>query len=650
MSSIFKKIFAFLTILIFLFCITASIFGILLFHQAKEASIVIKENAKPIQIYDRENTLVSTDGFYYEYCPLSEISEDIVHAFVSVEDRDFYRHIGISFRRILSSAWKNLTSLQLSSGASTITQQYVKNAYLTNEKTFTRKLNEMALAIELEKKYTKDQIMEAYLNTILFGGNIYGIAMASKYYFNKTPKEVSLSQAAVLAGMIQMPNYYHPFQHPGETNERKNVVLKCMYEEEYIDTLDYEQAQKETVEQITEKGFINRQVNYLTPYLDYVFEHLPQQEGSIEEVHTYLDVDIQKQLYSILNNDYQLFNDDLLNCAIVVLDNRTYGIKALAGNRSFDHRVLDYAATIPLQPGSTIKPILDYAPAFEYLGYHPATLIVDEPYTYQDGTPIKNYDNQFLGTIPLRKALNDSRNIPAVKLFNEVGYQRAFEFAKKIGIEKQDTIYEADAIGGSSYGYTLLSLANAYQAFANLGYFKKVSAVSAIRYDISSYQNDENPQLVMQPSTAFLINTVLHDVFRGSSYDQTKTYMMAKTGQTNFDANTRQKYQIPSSATKDSLVIAYTKDLTIGIWVGYETIQKGQFLDYYKKNIPRTIMKLLMDEFAEENQYYPLIDDVSSCYITIYNNQVYLAKENGYLEYFQKGNEPLSYPDYQTPA
>ncbi|MDE5715345.1 MAG: hypothetical protein K2I42_04355, partial [Anaeroplasmataceae bacterium] len=345
-----------------------------------------------------------------------------------------------------------------------------------------------------------------------------------------------------------------------------------------------------------------------------------------------------------------IFNDNDLNCSIVVLDNQTYGIKAIAGNRSFHNKVLNYASDVLLQPGSTIKPLLDYAPAIEYLNYSPASIVLDEEYSYKDGTKLKNYDNNYLGYITLRKALSDSRNIPAVKLFNEVGYERAFQFVKKLGIEKNDTIYEADAIGGTTTGYTLLSLANAYQSFANLGYYKQASAISKIDYDIDTFSNSMKPKLVMKPTTAFLINTMLHDVFKDSSFDLEDTYLMAKTGQTNYDKNSLEKFKLPSNATKDSLLIAYTKDLTIGVWVGYEKLIEGKYLDYYKKNIPRTIMKMLLSTYAKKDQYYDEIEGITRQYITIYNNQPYLAKNNGYYEYFQEGNQPLTYPNYDFKA
>lgn len=646
MKSILNKFAIGITALTLIITIIGSIFGIILFHNAKNTSIFIRENTKPIYIYDNSGSLVSSDSLYYEYCSIQEVSPEIIHAVVAIEDNDFYKHPGISVPRIFHSIYQNITNHSIISGASTITQQYIKNTYLTNEKTFQRKINEIAYALELEKKYTKDQIMEAYLNTVLFGSNIYGIKMASRYYFDKSPKDITINEAAILAGMIQLPNYYNPLKNPQESTKRKNLVLRRMCEEGYISSSDYEYYTQIPVEDIVNKGFTNTKITYLTPYIDYLFTNLPENFDTITSIQTYLDPAIQKTLYSIMNNDYKLFNDDELNCAIVVLDNETYGVKAITGNRSYNERVISYASDVLLQPGSTIKPLLDYAPAIEYLNYNPATIIKDEEYSYQNGTRIKNYDNQYLGSITLRKALSDSRNIPAVKLFNEVGYEKAFQFVKNLGIEKKDTIFEADAIGGATTGYTLLSLANAYQAFANLGYYKKASPYKEINYELSTYKNDTPAKLVMKPTTAFMINSILHDVFKGSTFDQQSTYMMAKTGQTNYDQATIYKYNLPANATKDSLLIAYTKDLTIAVWVGYEQIKSGKYLDYYKKNIPRSIMKLLLDTFAKKGQYYVDIEGITKSYITIYEDQAYLAKENGYYEYFLEGTQPLTYPNY----
>lgn len=638
MKSIFKIIINTITLFIFIILSIISIAGGILFYKASNAFLPLKQGFDEFLIYDDKNNLVSSNNKNYSYASLADIDQNIINAFIAIEDKKFYKHNGFNTNRIIKTLYTNLTTGK-SAGASTITQQYVKNVYLTNEKTLERKINEIVLAIEIEKRYTKDQILEAYLNSILFGGNIYGIKSACEYYFNKPTNSVSISEAAYLAGMIQAPNYYNAYNNLLESNKRKNIVIKEMYNEGFISYDEYQKESSISLDSLLTKK--NGSNSYLSGYLDYIYDSI-NSYNEINKIYTYLDTNIQKDLYDIVSNKYNLFNDDNLNCAIVVLDNKTYGIKAMIGNRNQSQRVLSYAYDVLLQPGSTIKPILDYAPAFEYLSYSPATIIEDSEYTYSDGNVLRNYDHQYLGNITIRKALADSRNVPAVKLFNLVGHDKAFCFANKLGIYS-DEYYEADAIGGAKNGYTLLSLANAYLGFANLGYYKKASAIKEINYNSYNYINDESPKLVMKPTTAFLINNILHDVFKNSSYNLDNTYLMAKTGQTNYDNNTLKKYNIPDGSTKDSLLIGYTKDLCIGIWVGYNYIDSNNYLDRYKKNIPRSIMKLILGKYAQDNLYYDDIEGIEKRYIEIADNKAYLAKDNGYYEYFIAGTEPLSY-------
>lgn len=646
MKYIFKFIYITFTITTFILLLTGSIVGIITFNYYN-ASITLKQGYNQIKIYDNNNSIIGTDSIYYEYESIKNISEHIINAFVAIEDKNFYNHVGISPKRIIKSIYNNIVNNTIH-GASTITQQYVKNAHLTSEQTLKRKLNEMAISIILERKYTKDQIMEAYLNTILFGSNIYGIKMASMYYFNKEVKDIDINEAAYLAGLVKAPNRYDAYKNIVLADERKNLVLLEMKKANFITNSDYQYYINQSIDKHLTKGFTNKSSMYLNSYIDYLYSKI-ESNDDIKEIYTYLDLDIQKELYNITIDSYDLFNDDKLNCAIIVLDNNTYGVKALIGNRNHNRGVLNYATDITLQPGSTIKPILDYAPAFEFLSITPATIIIDEAYTYSNGTPIKNYDNKYKGAITVREALSDSRNIPALKLFQLVGSEKAYGFAEKIGL-KSETKNEADSIGGSTYGYTLIDLANAYISFANLGYYKKVSPVKNIKYYNKEYNNLEKESLVMKQSTAFLINTILHDVFNNSSYDLDFTYLMAKTGQTNYDSNTIKKYNIPIDATKDSLLIAYTKDLTIGVWIGYEQLGYNQYLDIRRKHIPRNIMRILMNKFAVSNNYYELIDDVTLKYITINNNQAYLTNTNGYYEYFELGTEPLTYYDFKQQA
>ena len=641
MKSFSKILYITITLSIFILLLIGSIVGIITFNNYN-ASITLKQGYNQFKIYDTNNNIVASDSIYYEYESINNISDNIINAFIAIEDKNFYNHNGISVKRILKALYNN-TFNNTFHGASTITQQYVKNAHLSNEQTIERKLNEMSIALILERKYTKVQIMEAYLNTILFGSNIYGIKMASKFYFNKQPKDININEAAYLAGMIKAPNRYDAYKNPTLANDRKNKVLFEMKELKFITNNEYESYLKISIDDILSKGFVNKPSMYLNSYLDYLYS-IVDNTIDIKEIYTYLDINIQKELYNIVNDNYELFNDDKLNCAIVVIDNETYGVKAVMGNRNQNRGVINYATNVKLQPASTIKPILDYAPAIEYLSLTPATIIDDSPYTYKNGTPIKNYDNNYLGKITLREALKDSRNIPAVKLFNMVGAKKAFEFSKRVGISSE-IINEADSIGGATYGYTLLDIANAYTAFANLGYYKKASPISKINYQNSTYINNSKKTLVMKPTTAFLINTILHDIFKNTSYDLKNTYLMAKTGQTNYDAETRKKYNIPNNATKDSLLIAYTKDLTIGVWIGYEKIENKQYIDLKRKHIPRNIMQILMNKFAKDNNYYPIINGITMKYITIHDDTAFLATKSGYYEYFEEGTEPLTYLD-----
>ncbi|MDE6047460.1 MAG: transglycosylase domain-containing protein, partial [Anaeroplasmataceae bacterium] len=286
MKSILNKLLLAFTILTLIITIIGSIGGIILFRNASNTSIFIRENSKPIYIYDDTDTLVSSDSLYYEYCSIQEVSPEIIHAVVAIEDNDFYKHPGISIPRIVHSIYQNITNGSIISGASTITQQYIKNTYFTNEKTFSRKINEIAYALELEKKYTKDQIMEAYLNTVLFGSNIYGIKMASKYYFDKDPKDITTNEAAILAGMIQLPNHYNPLRNPEAATTRKNLVLKRMWEENYISEQTYNELKEISAKDIVQKGFTNQRITYLTPYLDYLFSNLPQNSDTITSIKT----------------------------------------------------------------------------------------------------------------------------------------------------------------------------------------------------------------------------------------------------------------------------------------------------------------------------------------------------------------------------
>ena len=242
-------------------------------------------------MYDKNNCPIKDDNIGTNFVKLNTLHDYTPQAFISIEDKDFYNHNGVSVKRIFKAMINNIANKNFTQGASTITQQYIKNVYLTNEKTISRKINEIALAIELEKRYTKDQILEAYLNSILFGGNIYGIDMACRYYFNKSPKDIGISEACYLAGMIQAPNYYNAYKNLAEADIRKNVVLKCMLEEGYISDVEYLQQKDISLKSLLADKSITVNQNYLASYLDYIYD-IADTSYDICEIYTYLDTGI----------------------------------------------------------------------------------------------------------------------------------------------------------------------------------------------------------------------------------------------------------------------------------------------------------------------------------------------------------------------
>ena len=345
-----------------------------------------------------------------------------------------------------------------------------------------------------------------------------------------------------------------------------------------------------------------------------------------------------------MKNDFKTFPDDKLKCGIVVIDNNTANILAIGGSRESGMKNLNYATEVYNQPGSTIKPILSYAPAIEYLNYQPLTQILDEPYKYSDGMTVKNWDNRYLGNISFRYALSNSRNVPAIKLYNSVGEENAWHFANNLGLINRDGYsHESMAIGGFERGYTVLEMTNSYIAFPNMGKFKKASSITSIQIGNEKLENTDTFKQVMSPETAFLINDILHDVLINTGYDLKHAYLSSKTGQSNYDYNTRMKYNIPPSATKDSWVIAYTKDITLGIWCGYDDIKSGLYLTPKSKDIPLTIMKMILNELAPKSDTYDVPSDLTLMNVEIINGLIYesVGNKNTKRDYFFKGFTPL---------
>lgn len=650
MKSILNKILLILLLLMTIFNTGITIYLIKLYHETKLTDLSILYTKTSSKIYDQSgNLLVDLSSKYTSFALYEEIPEDLINAFLSTEDSHFFEHNGIDILAIIRSLLVNIKEQDFKEGASTITQQLVKNIYLSNEKSIDRKLNEIILALKLENILTKEDIIASYLSNVLFGGKVYGVKMASKYYFDKELMDLNLVECAFLAGMVQMPNYYNPFTNIDGANTRKNIVLKRMYEEGYIESSLYESLILEDLSIYLKKGSINENLGIYASYIDYVEKELNTNYNlnlykDDIDITINVDSEIQTYIYEIMNNKYSTFPDEYLKAGIIVLDSKTSNILAIGGSRESGLKNLNYATDVLNQPGSTIKPILSYAPAIEYLNYQPQTQINDEVYYYNDGMRVNNWDNRYLGFISTRYALSNSRNVPAIKLYNLVGSDLSWQYANSVGLINRDGFtHESLAIGGFQDGFTVLEMTNSYIPFANSGKYRNATSINYLIKDKQKLEIKNPYKQVLSIETAFLITDILGDVLKGTKYDITYTDFGSKTGQSNYDYDTRMKYNIPANSTKDSWIIAYTPSITVGIWCGYNNLKNGKYLDNKTKDIPIIMMKMIMDKFSGYNEWIKVPKSLKIMEVEIIDGLIYQkGSTKGIKDYFYSGFNPLS--------
>ncbi|MCL2522936.1 MAG: transglycosylase domain-containing protein [Erysipelotrichales bacterium] len=602
------------------------------------------------KIYDKNDRLILELGLKKsEYTTYNQISSNMINAITAVEDERFFSHHGLDYKRLVGATLQNVLSKKYSEGASTISQQLIKNAFLTSDKTLNRKVQEMYLAYELEKYLTKEQILEAYLNNILFGRRIYGIERASNYYFGKKASELLIEEAAMLAGMIQLPNFYNPYINIEDTLARRNLVLYLMCKNKYISKEMMEDLQNKPIVLNKNNNLLNENFTVYSSYLDYVIQeaHLDYNfdlYGLDLKVYTNVDPLVQKSIYEIMNNETQIFPDDKIKAGIIFMDNKTGIIEGIGGQREFESLNVNYATSVRLQPASTIKPILEFAPAFEYLRYNPANLILDDKITYSNGELINNWDGQFKGHITIREALVDSRNIPALKLYQELDKAKIYEFLTKLNLHTYDPPLEAHSIGGFSDGFTVLAMTNAYQMFANEGDFIEAKAIRKIEFQNNSYSANNGPKRLLSKETSFLITDILHDAISDTSEEIKGMYLSAKTGQSNYPYDIRMKYDIPKEAVKDSWFIGYSKNKTLGVWTGYDFIDGTSYLDSASRDISRVIWTQLMRLYGIYDQKAPEVPSgLTKANVEIIGNKLYLADKigpNTFTDYFLNGTLP----------
>ncbi|KOO49023.1 transglycosylase domain-containing protein [Viridibacillus arvi] len=564
------------------------------------------------KFYDSDGKVFYTMGLEKrEHVAYEDIPKDMRDAILATEDVRFFSHHGIDFYRLGGAILANLRHGFGAQGASTLTQQVIKNSFLQNEKTLKRKAQEAYLAIQLEREYTKEEIFEMYFNKVLMSGRIYGYGTASKYFYGKELKDLKLEEMALLAGMSQLPNAYNPFKYPENAEKRRNTVLGLMYQHKKITKEQMEEAKKVDVEVglLPENKRKTVSTSKYDAFIDVVLKELAENgDGkSLEEginVYTTLDSSAQKVVESTMNSD--IFPTKEIQSGMAVVDTETGAIVAIGGGRNYGpERGLNYAEAIKNQPGSTMKPIMDYGPAIENLKYSTGQTITDEKMFYTGTSKqINNFDNLYKGDMTLREALYNSRNVPAVKLFKEVGVEKTKKFINNLGIEA-DEIYESDAIGGGKISLSPIEMAGAYAAFGNNGIYTTPHSIKKIVYrdgkTAKSYTPDPTP--AMNDYTAYMVTDMLRDVL-GPKYGASGTAaaipgldIAGKTGTTNYGADEFQKYNLPESAVPDSWFAGYSSKYSISVWSGY-TNRKDPITTSDERLLPQRLFKTVMSQIS----------------------------------------------------
>lgn len=592
-------------------------------------------------IYDGNGNLLIEVGTYYrENVDYSQMPESLIDAFLSIEDSRFFAHNGFDLPRFTAAAIHNVTSGDLTGqGGSTFTMQLVKNSYFSVDdgdqstsysagKGIKYKVQQILLAMQLEKKLNKEQIFELYVNRLNFGQNIRGVEMAARYYFGKNASQLNLSESALLAGIVNMPNTYNPYYYLDYATDRRNEVLDMMVYHGYItqDECDLAKSIKIEDQLVGEYADIEVQNNTYQEYIDVVLTEAQQLTGLDPynvgmNIYTALDTNLQDLIMSIENGSAGVtYGDDLMQSAITVLDHTNGEIVALGGGRNYGSeggaRLMNRATDMYKNPGSTMKPILPYALGFEYLGFSIDEHVPDYKYSYPgESRTVADYDRTYKGVMDIKDAVADSRNIPAIVTLQNVqdkfGTDVIVNYMHSIGFDSMDAsnFHLCCAIGSETFTATVTQMAAAHGAIMNLGVYNQPHTIRSVETSSGdTYYPDSQNVRVLSSGSAWLSTELMRN-----NVDQTKYYnymkildrdydVFAKTGTSDYD-DSLESYGIPAGSGKDEWMIASNSKYTNAVWTGWDEAVAGAqtyFTGYkYSVNTSGNINSLLIDKEAE---------------------------------------------------
>lgn len=624
------------------------------------------------ELYDTEGNIITKMGNENRTeISYDDLPEVLIDAIIATEDSKFFQHNGFDLARFMKASMYQLVGKN-GGGASTLTMQIAKNNYTSTESKgfegITRKFTDIYLSIfKIERKYTKKEILEFYVNDSYLGNGAYGVEQASLNYFGKSVSELNLAEASFIAGLFQSPTYYNPYNYPERAEGRRKTVLYLMQRHGYITEEEKEIAENSPITSYIKKTQTSGTYSEYQGYIDTVVEEL-ENEYDLNpyttplKIYTAMNRSKQDFVNKVMNGEAWKWENENAQAGVVMTDSASGEVLAVgAGRNKNSERSYNYATMTNRQIGSTAKPIFDYGPAVEYLGWGTVNYIDDTPTTYSDGTKISNSDGGYKGRLPLYQALGLSRNVTALKTFQQVskeaGNDKILKFASSLGItpevDKNGKIHEAHSIG-SFTGSTKkeesrnspMTMAGAYQAFSNGGYYINPHTIKKFVYkDTDEVVETKSAKTrIMNDSTAYIINYSLNwsatEGLAKSAAGISGVQTAAKTGTSNFDEATRKRYHLSSKAVNDLWVCGYTPKQTITFWYGYDSITKGHSTtsswstrDKFYRNLAENLFDKDGSSFARPSS----IEEVS-----VVRNSIPLKKAlyGGVVGYFRKGTGP----------